>query len=753
MIKAKINTPIEPFRVLYNLPAGTDIVICIGGRGGAKSHEVSKFTTFSCTLKKKRAVILRDEKEKIRESILQEIFTRYDHANQNGHLNQFFDKLETGIRDKSTGDMIIFTQGFRASSKDKKSNLKGVSGVDIAIVEEAEDIRSKEKFNTFRDSVRKEGSLVIVMLNTPDVNHWIIKTYFDLDPVLNEDGTGSGYFRLIPKNIPGFVAIQTNYEDNQFLPASVRERYKAYGDPESSTYDKHYYYTAILGYASSGRKGQILTKVKRISLADYLKLEYPEIYGLDFGESSPAGLIGMKIHRNSAWARELNYLPKSTLGIGIMLCDLGFTQKELIIADSAVPLDISKLRRGWEASELSPDQIEKYPQLLKGFNVMAAIKGPGSIESGLRIMRGMDLHVVDTSENFWNEIQNYIYAVDRNENPTEQPVDEFNHCFTADTMIDIPGGRYPISKINIGQIVLTSAGYKPVLRRFYNGIKQVKEYTISLSNHKIQIKCTPDHKVKTKEHGWIPITELQPEMTVYLSSHLMAGNTNFTQEKNTSQWVQDGCTLSYLNTSMDRLSQGIMSITKTKTNTITTRQTLSKWKLMSILANTCLRGYRKIRNLLNHAWITPGQRQVNGISLRKEENGTGKTCLVSTISGELKQKDAVINAVKNMNYQFSIQDQNSVQTSANQSTEENPELMISNVSVSSVERFSKKTNMANRSHVVESVVHHIESKNIGHHPVYDLMVDDQHEYIANGLLVHNCIDPWRYGITGRGRLY
>jgi hypothetical protein len=28
--------------------------------------------------------------------------------------------------------------------------------------------------------------------------------------------------------------------------------------------------------------------------------------------------------------------------------------------------------------------------------------------------------------------------------------------------------------------------------------------------------------------------------------------------------------------------------------------------------------------------------------------------------------------------------------------------------------------------------------------VYDLMIDDCHEYFANGILVHNCIDAIRY---------
>jgi phage terminase large subunit len=172
-----------PFRVLYELPGSINLVICIGGRGGRKSYEVSKFCTKSATIDKKRIAVLRDEKEKIRESILNEIFNRYDTANQYGHFNPLYDKIESGIRDKQSNEMLVFTQGFRASSKEKQSNLKGVSGVDIAIIEEAEDIRSFQKFNTFKDSMRKEGRLIIVMLNTPDINHWIVKVYFNLEPV------------------------------------------------------------------------------------------------------------------------------------------------------------------------------------------------------------------------------------------------------------------------------------------------------------------------------------------------------------------------------------------------------------------------------------------------------------------------------------------------------------------------------------------------------------------------------------------
>lgn len=431
-----------PYKVLYKLPDGTSMIVIIGGRGAAKTYEVSKFVAKSSTIDKKRAAILRDEKESIRESILNEIFARYDTANEDGYFDGMYDKIDNGIRDKETGNMLVFTKGFRASSKDKKTNLKGMSDVDIAVVEEAEDIRSVKKFNTFRDSMRKKGRLIIIILNTPDVNHWIIKMYFNLDPILNEEGIATGYFKLIPKNIPGFLAIQTTYKDNPYLTPEVISDYEGYGDTKSHLYDYHHYMTEILGYASSGRRGQILTKVKRISLADYIALPYKEVYGLDFGTSSPAGLIGAKLHRSTMWSRQLNYLPKDTLGVGKMLCELGFTQKELIIADSASPVDITKLRNGWNRNELTPEDIERYPQLLKGFNVLGAIKGPGSIASGLRLLMSMELYVVEESTDFWNEIQNYIYAVDKNHNPTDEPVDDFNHLIDPKRYVATARGRY-----------------------------------------------------------------------------------------------------------------------------------------------------------------------------------------------------------------------------------------------------------------------------------------------------------------------
>lgn len=424
MIKVKA----EPdFKQLYHLPPNVNLVIMIGGRGGMKTYEASKFAAYSATIKKMRCVILRDEKELIRESILNEVLLRYDKANENGILSQFYDRLDTGIKDRETNEMLVFTKGFRASQGDKKANLKSISNVDIAIIEEAEDIRDEDKFNTFADSIRKKGSVIILILNTPDINHWIIKRYFEVLPVLEDGKPIDGFFNIVPKKIPGFLCIQTDFEKNPYLPDHIKDRYRAYGDPKSHLYNPFYYYSAIKGYASLGRKGQVFTKYKYISLEDYLKLPFKEVYGLDFGTSSPAGIVGCKIHRNTLYARQLNYKPLETLQIGKFFCEKKFKPDDLIVADSADPKSIDKLSKGYQRDELDPADIKKYPELLRGFYVKPARKGPDSVKYGIDTINSMEFFVVDESEDLKTELQNYIYAVDKNKNPTNDPIDEFNH--------------------------------------------------------------------------------------------------------------------------------------------------------------------------------------------------------------------------------------------------------------------------------------------------------------------------------------
>lgn len=412
---------LPPYKIMADPPPGTRIIILIGGRGSAKTRSASAVITFSATIRKKRCAVLRDEKASIEESILAEILSRFDEADDQRLLSRFYKRLKNGIQSRSTKKMMVFTKGFKASQKSKTANMKSIADVDIAAIEEMEDLRDPSKFDTFADGIRKEGALIIMILNTPDIDHWIIKRYFNTEFV--EDG----YFKIVPKQLPGVIQIFTTYKDNPHLPQFKVDEYEAYNDPNSPTYNPHHYKTAIKGLASAGRKGQIHKKIRPIKLADYFELPFPELYGQDFGTSAPAGTIGCKIYKNTSWCRQLNYLPRSTLSLAKLYIGLGFTINDRIVADNADQEAIKKLRKGYSIEELSEEDYKNFPALVRGFNMIDSKKGPDSVKYGIDLMDGLSLFAVEESFDLWAEIQNRIYFQNKSGEYTNDPAPGFDH--------------------------------------------------------------------------------------------------------------------------------------------------------------------------------------------------------------------------------------------------------------------------------------------------------------------------------------
>lgn len=432
------------FKILYDLPTGTNTICCIGGRGGKKTYEVSKWAAFSATFLKKRIVVLRDEKELIKESILNEIWERYDKANASGRLTAEFIKNDTELKDRKTGKTLIYTKGFRASNNAKAANLKGPSDIDIALIEECEDIRDPEKFNTFIDGLRKDGCVIVFLLNTPDINHFLIKRYFNLEQV--EDG----YYKIIPKEIPGFICIQTGYENNPFLPQHIVDRYNGYGDPTHHLYNRHYYLTSIKGYASAGRKGQIHTKIKPIKLADYMALPFKETYGQDFGTAKPAALVGVKFDGNRSWCRVINYLPMNVKSLGILYSQLGFGPNDKIVADYADKKAIDTLDNGFTTDDVDEETLKQYPQMSRGFFMERCIKGPDSITNTIDTMDGMELYAVEEDQDLWNEILMRVYNQNKSGEYTNEPAPGNDHALDSwgYVIMDRKKGDYGISRSN-----------------------------------------------------------------------------------------------------------------------------------------------------------------------------------------------------------------------------------------------------------------------------------------------------------------
>lgn len=156
-----------------------------GGRGGGKSHGVGRFLAYLGEQRCVRICCGRETQNSIDESVKQifvDIITKYN-------LN--YDILKDRIIHKKTGSTIFF-KGFREQGR---VNIKGLEGIDILWIDEAQAI-TKPTLDFIIPTIRKINSRVIFTMNR--------QTRFD--PVYN-----------FCVGRPDTLHININYYDNPFL--------------------------------------------------------------------------------------------------------------------------------------------------------------------------------------------------------------------------------------------------------------------------------------------------------------------------------------------------------------------------------------------------------------------------------------------------------------------------------------------------------------------------------------------------------
>ena len=145
------------------------------------------------------------------------------------------------------------------------------------------------------------------------------------------------------------------------------------------------------------------------------------------------------------------------------------------------------------------------------------------------------------------------------------------------------------------------------------------------------------------------------------------------------------------------------------------------------------------KNFLENTPITSDPSQKNGTPQKKESTGTEKTVIIHGAL-EKKEKKNVSTVKKNIKQNLNTVTKNFVQTIVNLLQEENLELMTLLENVRSVESNLKEINTCVPSIAVSCVHQNLDEIDY----VYNLTVDQEHEYFADGYLVHNCMDSLRY---------
>ena len=380
--------------------------ILMGGRGAGRSTVASQFANARLIAPEYfRCAIMRYVWSDIRESIYKEITDRVDE-------NELSDKIK--INDSTMlieyGANSIKAVGFRKSSEGRKAKLKSLASYNYVIIEEADEI-PEEDFMQLDDSLRtvKGDITIILLLNPPAKDHWILNRWFDLLP----SGIKDFYIPKLREGLKDTLAICNDYHCNEanIAPASLIQ-YEAYKGSKPD-----HYYNMIKGYVPETVKGKIYKGWVQIdNIPDGARLKRR---GLDYGYSNdPTAIVDVYVWNNAFIWDEVMYRK------GMSNKDIADTLKAnedvLLVPDSAEPK--------------SNDELISY-----GISLMPSQKGQGSVNQGIQYVQDQTIYVTRRSKNIWKEYENYAWMVNKDGETINTPKDMWNNA--------MDGGRYAMESL------------------------------------------------------------------------------------------------------------------------------------------------------------------------------------------------------------------------------------------------------------------------------------------------------------------
>ena len=346
---------------------------------------------------------------------------------------------------------------------------------------------------------------------------------------------------------------------------------------------------------------------------------------------------------------------------------------------------------------------------------------------------------------------------------------EDHACFVAGTMVETSKGEVPIEKVREGQEVLTRKGYRRVLKSQCTGIKPV--YRVMLSTGR-ELIGTANHPVWVKGKGFISLgeIELQDELLpkgeckwnqkALFSMELHSEDTpnrktgviDFTTDQmaDLSSRALDIFIRRYGRVFTEKYRRATTFTTKMRIRLTTTLKILNVFlgliiyritaKRLGLIAKTENSG---LNTLSAYApWRRHGMERQRGENLAEKMALSYGRTYPST-------KGFVTNAAMNTKRGTLLQGKTTfVPISVSQPSEEKTALMMSKESALFAAGSLQPTNTAKGELVQESAVQVLGICPAGTEKVYNISVEGEPEYFANGVLVHNC-ESLRYGLMSR----
>jgi len=206
---------------------------------------------------------------------------------------------------------------------------------------------------------------------------------------------------------PNAVTFYSNFTHNSYCSPAIREYLFDLKDKDQELWD-------VYGLGKTGSVSEIIYKNWKVVESMPEKLN-KRGYGMDFGYgTAPTALVdcGLQNERD-LYVDELMYGWKFKLDkIDSTLKSINLNKHQKIYADSASPFMIGELED-------------------RGYNIIGADKGPGSVNYGIEILQDYNIFVTERSHNLINELKRYKRKVDKNGVTQNEPVKAFDHLLDA----------------------------------------------------------------------------------------------------------------------------------------------------------------------------------------------------------------------------------------------------------------------------------------------------------------------------------
>jgi phage terminase large subunit len=335
-----------------------------GGRGSGKSHFFAELLLEEHIRNPAQASVCVRE---IQLSLQQSVKRLLENKIQDMNAGYYFECQDKMIKSRQGPGLIIF-QGMQNHTAD---SIKSLEGFDRAWVEEAQSM-SQLSLDLLRPTIRKPGS----------------ELWFGWNPRNSTDPVD----QLLrgEKPPPDAIVVEVNYMDNPWFPEVLREEmeYDRTRDPDK------FNHVWMGGYlVNSEAKVFKNWRIEEFEAPPDAILRF----GADWGFAiDPTVLVRCYITGRKLYIDYEAYMVNcEIMNTPDLFMTIPESEKWPIIADSARPETISHMKK------------HGFPR------IMAAIKGPKSLEDGIEWLKNYEIIVHPRCKHTIDELSLYAYKVDK----------------------------------------------------------------------------------------------------------------------------------------------------------------------------------------------------------------------------------------------------------------------------------------------------------------------------------------------------